>query len=90
MPRQTTITAHEKFWEVARTEPGAIAAGLHASYAAIGYLSTWAMHEPRYQNVQIFGDQEGCLHARYSNAQGQPTFVIFGHRREDGTYSFHS
>jgi hypothetical protein len=58
--------------------------------AAVGYLCMWAVHNDRYCRLRLYGDRRGDLHARYTNKDGVETYVIFGHRQEDGNYSFHS
>lgn len=59
---------------------------------AIGYLSTWAMHNPEYQICEIHQDFFGGntdMVAVYKNAEGVRRFVI-GAVWHDDHYGFHS
>ena len=59
---------------------------------AIGYLSTWAMHNPEYQTCEIHQDFHGegtDMVAVYKDADGTRRFVI-GAVWHDDHYGFHS
>lgn len=56
---------------------------------AVGYLVTWAVHNEKYCNLNLYGDYEGNLHAKYSDAKNNVTYVMFGMYDGD-EFSFHS
>jgi hypothetical protein len=57
---------------------------------AIGYLAMWAIGSPRYENVTLYVEPDGCIEGRYSTTGGEITYTIFGKRDDDGSYTFHS
>lgn len=59
--------------------------------AAIGYLCSWAIHNPKYAHLTICGDSEGNVNATYRQVDGgDVTYSMAAMLREDGTYGFHS
>lgn len=56
----------------------------------IGYLSHWAISGGRFSRAKIVGDSEGNVTGLYLKDDGSLGYEIFGLKREDGTYSFHS
>lgn len=62
-----------------------------ATRDVIGYLSTWAIHSPRYAVVNISSGRDGEIHAAYREKEGgEVTFFMAAIKHDDGTYSTHS
>lgn len=59
-------------------------------FATIGYFSVWAIHSPRYCSLGLFVDAKGDIHATYRDEDGATTYIMFGQRSEEGTYTTHS
>lgn len=57
----------------------------------LGYLTQWAIHNPRYYCLRIDIDKYGEISACYRETwDGPVTYFIAGIRDKDGTYSTHS
>lgn len=85
-PRAITLTLSEEFLNLnAKNDL--------ETFKAIGYLATWAypnQTEERHCKLDLYGDREGNFQASYKDKDGKQTYFLFGLRRDDGTYSFHS
>jgi len=67
--------------------------GDHAShaFAAIGYLTAWALHSERYSGkLTIYADRRGEISATYRNPAGETTYTMLAVQHGDGPYSTHS
>lgn len=60
-------------------------------YECLGYLSSWAIHNPRYYCLKLWIARDGEISASYRETwDGPQTYFICGIRGKDGSYSTHS
>ncbi len=83
MNRTITLTLTDGFKEAVVNVPNAVVD------AAVGYFCGWAIHNPRYSALTLYGDRSGGLSATYRDAQGNVTYSMAGILNGD-RYSYHS
>lgn len=62
--------------------------------ACLGYLCLWGNNSKSYCFLYVHCDKDGSLNASYydkpRHLAEKPTYFMYGHMSDDGTYSTHS